>query len=173
MIQQGWYPDPDNSLQERYWTGTEWAGSSRSVRGVFVNSSPAITRASRQQEIPAFGEQSGPRTQHLSRRPISDETRPPRTARMARAWGWVAPIGVGLILVLFASVGGANEGNELVPSSNLESEWQSDDPTGGWDDNDQWEMGVDGNGFSVTCQDGTTSASGGKSGACSHHGGVR
>lgn len=36
-----------------------------------------------------------------------------------------------------------------------------------------WEMGVDGDGYRVTCKDGTTSLSGGKSGACSHHGGVR
>lgn len=36
-----------------------------------------------------------------------------------------------------------------------------------------WQMGVDGDGYRVTCKDGTTSLSGGKQGACSHHGGVR
>jgi len=36
-----------------------------------------------------------------------------------------------------------------------------------------WRMGVDGSGQSVTCQDGTTSLSGDKQGACSQHGGVR
>lgn len=38
---------------------------------------------------------------------------------------------------------------------------------------DSWRMGVDGNGYRVTCMDGTTSLSGGKQGACSQHGGVR
>jgi hypothetical protein len=39
--------------------------------------------------------------------------------------------------------------------------------------NPGWRMGVDGNGYQVTCEDGTMSMSGGKQGACSHHGGVR
>jgi len=39
--------------------------------------------------------------------------------------------------------------------------------------NQGWRMGVDGNGYQVTCEDGTMSMSGGKQGACSHHGGVR
>jgi hypothetical protein len=36
-----------------------------------------------------------------------------------------------------------------------------------------WRMGIDGDGYRVTCEDGTTSLSGGKPGACSQHGGVR
>lgn len=35
-----------------------------------------------------------------------------------------------------------------------------------------WRMGIDGHGYRVTCDDGTTSLSGGEQGACSHHGGV-
>jgi len=38
---------------------------------------------------------------------------------------------------------------------------------------DSWRMGVDGNGYTVYCEDGTISKSGGIQGACSHHGGVR
>jgi hypothetical protein len=36
-----------------------------------------------------------------------------------------------------------------------------------------WRMGIDGDGYRVTCQDGTVSLSGGEPGACSQHGGVR
>jgi hypothetical protein len=36
-----------------------------------------------------------------------------------------------------------------------------------------WRMGVSGNGYQVTCEDGTVSQSGGIQGACSHHGGER
>lgn len=35
-----------------------------------------------------------------------------------------------------------------------------------------WQMGVDGDGYRVQCEDGTWSNSGGKPGACSWHGGV-
>lgn len=38
---------------------------------------------------------------------------------------------------------------------------------------DDWEIGVDGSGYRVECADGTWSMSGGRQGACSHHGGLR
>jgi hypothetical protein len=45
---------------------------------------------------------------------------------------------------------------------------------GGWRmGNGEWGMENDGDGYRVTCQDGTVSLSGGKPGACSQHGGVR
>lgn len=58
--------------------------------------------------------------------------------------GWI--VGVVVLLII------------LVSCSSAASRW--------------WQMGVDGNGYEVTCNDGTRSLSGGIQGACSHHGGV-
>ena len=58
-------------------------------------------------------------------------------------WGWIIGIGIALLLLL------------------------------GSCQNNGWQMGRDGTGSRVQCEDGTWSNSGGHSGACSWHGGVK
>jgi hypothetical protein len=169
VIEPGWYPDPDNSLRERFWTGSGWAAQVRTAPGVLINPNHVATAA----QMPvAYSERSHGQTSNngaLTPPPARIPTKPTK-AFSDRVIGWAVPLGIGLILVAISYFGG---GSGTVPPSNvLETGWQSGNSDVGGNDND-WQMGVDGTGYSVTCQDGSTSLSGGRQGACSHHGGVR
>lgn len=122
----GWYPDPDNSLQKRYWSGTAWTDQ--------VSTDP--------DGADAWQQRSGAHTPRAESR-ISVEPQPGTPASSASKW----VIGIVVAIVLIVGL-------------------QSCENRG-------WQMGVDGNGYQVTCQDGTISMSGGIQGACSHHGGVK
>lgn len=122
----GWYPDPDNSLQEKYWDGHKWTMSVRSV--------PDGADAWQNR---------------VSKTNSSNSSEPSnsiyRTNDQSSSGKWLVWIIVGIVaLAGFRSC-----------------------------ENQGWRMGIDGNGYKVTCQDGTTSMSGGIQGACSHHGGVQ
>jgi hypothetical protein len=124
----GWYPDPDNSLQKRYWDGSKWTQSTQ----LDPNGADAWEKKS---------------TYVKSETLLSDEAqRRIQKEQTDRSLGkWVVGIIIALVLIFgFQSCG-----------------------------NHGWRMGVDGNGYQVTCQDGTISMSGGIQGACSHHGGVQ
>lgn len=142
MTAPGWYPDPDNSLRQRYWHGAGWSDSHRDMPGGADSwaenlASPMgqeFKLSSSLQSTSNYGEPpAGPA-------PAGELT---STGSKSRA-GWIVAGIIG-VLIMLAACGG---------------------PGG-------WRMGVDGNGYDVTCNDGTSSRSGGIQGACSHHGGVR
>ena len=49
MSAAGWYADPDNSFQERFWSGTEWTADVRKAHGVLIDpsSQPRVSAAMR------------------------------------------------------------------------------------------------------------------------------
>ena len=126
----GWYPDPDNSLQKRYWNGSQWTNNYQMAPdGADAWQSEEYSRSI------------------TANKSATSETRAqnPNPTSVNSVGKWV--IGFIIFIVVIAS-------------------FQSCSNRG-------WQMGVDGNGYQVTCQDGTTSMSGGIQGACSHHGGVQ
>jgi hypothetical protein len=123
----GWYPDPNDSLKQRYWNGSAWTTQTRE------NSNGAqdwSSRLGRHDAIEQLHSES-----HQSEAAIHNSSN--------RIWAGVAIA----VIALFAFSSCAA--------------------------NNSWRMGIDGNGYTVYCEDGTISKSGGIQGACSHHGGVR
>lgn len=122
----GWYPDPDNSLQKRYWSGTNWTDQ--------VSTEP--------DGADAWQERSAEPLRRVEQRTTGGANEAAPTSSASK---WLIGIVVAIVLIV-----------------GLQS-----------CENRGWQMGVDGNGYQVTCQDGTISMSGGIQGACSHHGGVQ
>ncbi len=126
-FEAGWYPDPNDSLRQRYWNGADWTEQTREN----LNGAQDWSNRLGGMVIPenAVGGSNGTLAAH--------PTTPNRT--------WVGVVIALLALFVFSSCAA----------------------------NNSWQMGVDGNGYTVYCEDGTISKSGGIQGACSHHGGVR
>ena len=118
----GWYPDPDNSLQQKYWDGSKWVESFSS------NPTGADYWEGRSQE---------------NLQPPNRQVPQKQPSRSKYFWPLLISIGIAALIA-----------------------FQSCESRG-------WQMGVDGNGYQVTCKDGTISMSGGIQGACSQHGGIQ
>ena len=123
----GWYPDPNDSLKQRYWNGAAWTELSRE------SSNGAQDWSNRLGGIVGIENAATSSSESA----VAHHSTPNRT--------WVAVVIALLALFVFSSCAA----------------------------NNSWQMGVDGNGYTVYCEDGTISKSGGIQGACSHHGGVR
>lgn len=146
MSTAGWYPDPENTLQQRFWDGTAWTGSTRSAANLSdtVSRLASVTRSTGQHGPNNAAEHTPVASPNYVQVPSALQTVSSKTSA-----GWIV-FWIVLALIVFGScsAGGSGRYND-------------------------WQMGVDGDGYRVTCEDGTTSLSGGKPGACSHHGGVR
>lgn len=117
----GWYPDPDNSLQKKFWDGQNWVDAV----------SPNQAGASYWEEKVNYSE-------------TTENDQLPQTKHSTFRFSW--PLLVSVAIALLIALQSCDSGN--------------------------WQMGIDGNGYKVTCRDGTISMSGGIQGACSQHGGV-
>ena len=127
----GWYMDPDNRLQQRYWDGQDWTTHTRAKPTAFDPWQP--------NDVP-------PSLTEKPEAPALSETRHDLQPGMSGGKKFLIIACTVIAVSLMFQSCGVNRG---------------------------WQMGVDGNGYQVTCVDGATSMSGGKQGACSHHGGVR
>ena len=126
----GWYPDPDNSLQQRYWDGIKWTSE--------IQTDPRGAEAWLSRSEVSNTDLSG----YI--RYVDKPTGPANGTSASTATKWLLGIVISLVII-FSLQSCGNRG---------------------------WQMGVDGNGYKVTCRDGTISMSGGIQGACSQHGGV-
>lgn len=117
----GWYPDPDNSLQKKFWDGQNWVDAV----------SPNQAGASYWEGKVNYSE-----TTNNDKLPLK------KHSKFRFSWPLLVSVAIALLIALQSC------------------------------DSGNWQMGVDGNGYKVTCRDGTISMSGGIQGACSQHGGV-
>ncbi|WP_425563794.1 DUF2510 domain-containing protein [Rhodoglobus aureus] len=146
MSSAGWYPDPDDSLKLRYCNGTSW--TDQTCASANLSDRPPPQTAAQSEPYPNHsGSISSPsKLAPASATALDPESRAAvRILSPERRVGWA----FAWVLAAFVLFSGCSGGFQV------------------------WQMGVDGNGHQVTCNDGTSSLSGGVQGACSGHGGVR
>ncbi|GAB2516294.1 uncharacterized protein DUF2510 [Paramicrobacterium agarici] len=138
----GWYTRPDDHSLEGYWDGDRWTAER-----------PASPQSDAFKPRPTFKSNATI---------ISIVVLP-----LLLIWG---------VLAVLAPFSAEPDDTTYITDTDDNYIDQPSDGNGGYGYRDpyydDWVMGEDGTGYYVRCRDGTHSKSGGRQGACSHHGGV-